>query len=154
MALAVGTQAPDFTLPAGSGETVTLSSLRGKKVVLLFFPAAFTGVCTKEMCAVADDYSAYEKLNAQPLAISVDMPWSLKKFAAESKATFPFLSDFNKTATRDYDVYREKFALGLVGVSERAVFVIDENGVITYAWVGENPGVFPDLDAVKAALAG
>ncbi len=153
MALKVGTPAPDFTLPSKPGETVTLSALRGKKVVLLFFPAAFTGVCTKEMCTIASDYSAYEKLNAVPLAISVDMPWSLQKFAAESNATFPFLSDFNKTATHAYDVYRESFALGLVGVSERAVFVIDEQGVITYAWVGENPGIFPDLDAVKAALA-
>lgn len=153
MALPVGTQAPDFTLPSKPGETVTLSSFRGKKVVLLFFPAAFTSVCTREMCTVAEDYSAYEALGAQPLAVSVDTPWTLQKFAAESKATFPFLSDFNKTATRDYGVYRENFAFGLKGVSERAVFVINADGVITYSWVGENPGVFPDLDAVKQALA-
>lgn len=154
MALAVGTQAPDFTLPSAPGETVTLSALRGKAVVLLFYPAAFTGVCTKEMCAVTEDFSSYEKLGAQPLAISVDMPWSAQKFRAETKSTFPFLSDFNKTVVKAYDVYREKFALGLEGVAERAVYVIDADGKITYAWVGENPGVFPDLDAVKKALAG
>ncbi len=153
MALAVGTKAPDFTLPSIPGETVTLSALRGHPVVLLFYPAAFTGVCTKEMCAVRDDFSSYEALGAQVLAISVDMPFSAQKFRAETGATFPFLSDFNKTATRDYDVYREAFAFGLVGVSERAVFVIDAEGTITYAWVGEHPGIFPDLDAVKAALA-
>ncbi|MDB4931536.1 MAG: peroxiredoxin [Myxococcaceae bacterium] len=153
MALPVGTQAPDFTLPSKPGETLTLSSLRGKNVVLLFFPAAFTSVCTKEMCTIAEDYSAYESLNAQPIAISVDTPWVLQKFAAESKATFPFVSDFNKTTTRDYDVYRENFAFGMKGVSERAVFVIGPDGVIKYSWVGENPGVFPDLDAVKQALA-
>ena len=153
MALSVGTLAPDFTLPAKPGETLTLSSLRGRSVVLLFFPAAFTGVCTKEMCTVAEDYGAYAALNAQPVAISVDTPWTLAKFAAESKAEFPFVSDFNKTVTRAYDVYREDFAFGMKGVSERAVFVIDPQGVITYAWVGENPGVFPDLDAVKKALA-
>lgn len=154
MALAVGTQAPDFTLPAAPGETVTLSALRGNSVVLLFYPAAFTGVCTKEMCAVTEDFSAYEKLGAKVLAISVDMPWSAQKFRAETKSTFPFLSDFNKTVVKAYDVYRESFALGLVGVAERAVFVINPEGTITYAWVGENPGVFPDLDAVKKALAG
>jgi glutaredoxin-dependent peroxiredoxin len=153
MALTIGTQAPDFTLPSKPGDTLTLSSLRGKQVVLLFFPAAFTGVCTREMCTIAEDYSTYEALNAQPIAISVDTPWTLEKFAAESNATFPFLSDFNKTVTRTYEVYREDFAFGMKGVSDRAVFVIDANGVITYAWVGEHPGVFPDLDAVKKALA-
>lgn len=153
MALAIGTKAPDFTLPSVPGETVTLSALRGKPVVLLFYPAAFTGVCTKEMCAVRDDFASYESVGAQVLAISVDAPFSAQKFRAETKAAFPFLSDFNKTVVRDYDVYRENFAFGLVGVAERAVYVLDAEGSITYAWVGENPGVFPDLDAVKKALA-
>lgn len=153
MALAVGTQAPDFTLPAAPGETVTLSALRGNSVVLLFYPAAFTGVCTKEMCAVTEDFSAYEKLGAKVLAISVDMPWSAQKFRAETKSTFPFLSDFNKTVVKAYDVYRESFALGLVGVAERAVFVINPEGTITYAWVGPNPGVEPDYEEVKRAVA-
>jgi len=152
MALSVGTQAPDFTLPTKPGETLTLSSLRGKQVVLLFYPAAFTGVCTKEMCTIAEDFSAYESLGAVPVAISVDTPWVVTKFAAESKATFPFASDFNKTVIRDYGVVRHDFAFGMKDVAERAVFVIGPDGVIKYAWVGENPGVFPDLDAVKNAL--
>ena len=154
MALSVGTQAPDFTLPSKPGETVTLSQYRGKNVVLLFYPAAFTGVCTKEMCTVAEDFGSYQALDAEVLAISVDTPWVVTKFAAESKATFPFLSDFNKTVIEAYDVLRRDFAFGMKGVAERAVFVVNREGTITYAWVGENPGVFPDLDAVKAALRG
>ena len=149
-----GDKAPSFNLPNDKKEMVSLESLKGKTVVIAFYPAAFTGVCTKEMCAVTEDFSAYEKLGAKVLAISVDMPWSAQKFRAETKSTFPFLSDFNKTVVKAYDVYRESFALGLVGVAERAVFVINPEGTITYAWVGENPGVFPDLDAVKKALAG
>lgn len=154
MALSVGTQAPDFTLPSKPGETVTLSQYRGKNVVLLFYPAAFTGVCTKEMCTVAEDFGSYQALDAEVLAISVDTPWVVTKFAAESKATFPFLSDFNKTVIEAYGVLRRDFAFGMKGVAERAVFVVNREGTITYAWVGENPGVFPDLDAVKAALRG
>ncbi len=154
MALSVGTQAPDFTLPSKPGETVTLSQYRGKNVVLLFYPAAFTGVCTKEMCTVAEDFGSSQALDAEVLAISVDTPWVVTKFAAESKATFPFLSDFNKTVIEAYDVLRRDFAFGMKGVAERAVFVVNREGAITYAWVGENPGVFPDLDAVKAALRG
>ena len=154
MALSVGTQAPDFTLPSKPGETVTLSQYRGKNVVLLFYPAAFTGVCTKEMCTVAEDFGSYQALDAEVLAISVDTPWVVTKFAAESKATFPFLSDFNKTVIEAYDVLRRDFAFGMKGVAERAVFVVNREGTLTYAWVGENPGVFPDLDAVKAALRG
>ena len=154
MALSVGTQAPDFTLPSKPGETVTLSQYRGKNVVLLFYPAAFTGVCTKEMCTVAEDFGSYQALDAEVLAISVDTPWVVTKFAAESKATFPCLSDFNKTVIEAYDVLRRDFAFGMKGVAERAVFVVNREGAITYAWVGENPGVFPDLDAVKAALRG
>jgi len=153
MALSIGTPAPDFTLPSKPGETVTLSALRGKPVVLLFYPAAFTSVCTKEMCTIGEDFAAYEALHAAVLAISVDTPWVVTKFKEETKAPFPFLSDFNKDVIRAYDVVRSQFAFGMRDVPERAVFVIDAAGVITYAWVGENPGVFPDLDAVKHALA-
>ncbi len=152
MALSVGTQAPDFTLPSKPGETVTLSQYRGKSVVLLFYPAAFTSVCTKEMCTVAEDFGAYRDLNAEVLAVSVDSPWVVTKFAAESKATFPFLSDFNKSVIKAYDVVRHDFAFGLKDVAERAVYVIGPDGRIKYAWVGETPAAFPDLDAVKQAL--
>ena len=152
MALKVGAHAPDFTLPSKPGQFETLSKHRGRSVVLLFYPAAFTSVCTREMCTVAEDLAAYDSLGADVLAISVDTPWVAAKFAQESHASFPFLSDFNKTVIRDYDVVHHDFAFGLKDVAKRAVFVIDPEGVITYAWEGENPGVFPDLDAVKNAL--
>jgi peroxiredoxin len=113
---------------------VTLSQDRGKNVVLLFYPAAFTGVCTKEMCTVAEDFGSYQALDAEVLAISVDTPWVVTKFAAESNATFPFLSDFNKTVIEAYDVLRRDFAFGMKGVAERAVFVVNREGAITYAW--------------------
>ncbi|MBL8604751.1 MAG: peroxiredoxin [Myxococcales bacterium] len=154
MSATVGTPAPDFKLPSTPGEFVTLSELKGKSVVLLFYPAAFTSVCTKEMCAVGEDFSAYESLNATVLAISVDMPWAAQKFKAETGAPFAFLSDFNKEVIAAYGVVRHGFAFGLRDVAERAVFVIDAEGTIRYRWVGENPGIFPDLGAVKAALAG
>lgn len=153
MSLDVGAAAPDFTLPSKPGETVMLSALRGKSVVLLFYPAAFTSVCTKEMCTVGEDFSAYEGLGAEVLAISVDTPWTAQKFKAETGAPFPFLSDFNKEVIAAYGVVRHAFAFGLKDVAERAVFVIGKDGTIKYRWVGENPGVFPDLDAVKVALA-
>ena len=151
MALKVGDRAPDATVFQQPREPVQLSQYTGKPVVLLFFPLAFSGVCTKEMCTVAEDYSAWTDLGAQVIGISVDSPWVNQKFAEACNATFPIVSDFNKEATAAYDVMREDLG-GLKGVSERAAFVIDRNGRITYAWVGENPGIFPPLDEIKEAV--
>ena len=145
--------APPFTLTEGDARTtVSLSEHLGDgPVVLLFYPLAFSSTCTEEMCTVADDYAAYEELGATVLAISVDSPYVNAAFARDCGASFPFLSDFNREASRAYGVLRG--SLGeLEGVSERAAFVIDADGVITYTWVGENPGVFPPLAEIKAAV--
>lgn len=154
MALEPGTDAPDATLTIrDSRTTVSLHDYQGRgPLVLLFYPMAFSSTCTEEMCTLAEDYSGYEELGATVLGISVDSPYVNARFAEECGAPFPFLSDFNRTASRAYDVLRP--ALGeLEGVSERAAFVIDDSGVITYSWVGEHPGVFPPLAGIKEAVA-
>ena len=153
MALKVGDTAPNATVFLKPREPVQLNDYRGRPVVLLFFPLAFSGVCTQEMCAMAEDYSAYQKIGAEVIGISVDSPYVNQKFAESCNARFPILSDFNKEATRAYDVLRADLG-GLKGVSERAAFVIDKSGQIRYAWVGENPGVMPPLQEIKAAVQG
>lgn len=152
MALASGTKAPDFELPSGApDETVTLSDYRGRKVVLLFFPLAYTGVCTEEMCSVTDDLSSYRELDAEVLGISVDSPFSQNAWAEEEGIEIPLLSDFNREAVVAYDVKRDDL-LGLNDVANRAAFVIDEEGVIEYSWESDDPGVLPDFDEIKAVL--
>jgi glutaredoxin-dependent peroxiredoxin len=154
MALGPGTQAPHSMLTRDDARTtVSLADYMGRgPVLVLFYPMAFSSTCTEEMCTVADDYSAYEGLGANVVAISVDSPYVNARFRDECGASFPFLSDFNRTAARDYDVLREEFG-ALDGVSERAAFVIDAAGTITFSWVGENPGVFPPLDRIREAVA-
>jgi peroxiredoxin len=152
MAVAVGSKAPDFTLTNQDREPVTLSQLRGKPVVLAFFPAAFSSVCTKEMCTFQDSMSQLGKANAQVLGISVDTFFTLKAFHDQQKLTFPLLSDFNKQAIRDYGVFNEDM-IGLKGIAKRAVFVIDKDGIVRHAEVLEDARHEPDYDAVFKALA-
>lgn len=153
MALQIGEKAPEFTLLNTDKQEVSLSSYQGKNVVILFFPLAFTGVCTTELCEMRDNIATYSNLNAEVVAISVDSPFTLEKFKAEQSLPFPLLSDFNKTAAAAYDSLYEDFVLGLKGVAKRSAFVVDAEGVIQYAEVLENAGNVPNFDAVKAALA-
>ena len=153
MQLNVGSQAPDFTLYSDEKKEVSLSDYRGKKVVLLFFPLAFTGVCTEELCTMRDGITDYQNLNAQVLAISVDSPFTLEKFKNEQNLNFPLLSDFNKEVSRAYGSLYEDFVFGMHGVSKRSAFVIDETGKIQHAEVLENAGNMPDFERVKGALA-
>ncbi len=146
-------KAPDFTLPDTEKNMVSLSDFQGQNVLLLFFPLAFTGVCTKELCATRDDLANYQSLNTQVLAISVDSPFSLGKFKEEQNLNFPLLSDFNREAARAYGALYEEFVLGMQGVAKRSAFVVDKDGVIQYAEVLEDAGELPDFDAIKAALA-
>lgn len=154
-ALSAGSAAPDFALPAEPGPVrVTLSEHRGEPVVVLFFPLAFSGVCTDELCRVVDDWSRWQEVGATVLGISVDSPFVTRKFAEEIEAPFPILSDFNREASRAWDVLYEDF-YGLEGVSKRAAFVVDADGRVTWAWVTEDAEVLPPfeeiLEAVRAA---
>lgn len=147
-----GEKAPDFSLRATDKSLVKLSEYRGKNVVLLFFPFAFTGVCTKELCYMRDSLAQYENLDAQILAISVDSPYTLAKWKEEQQFNFPLLSDFNKTVSKKYDTIYKEFALGLKGVSKRSAFVIDREGVLRFVEVLENAGELPDFDAIQSVL--
>ncbi|HSG46190.1 MAG TPA: redoxin domain-containing protein [Longimicrobiales bacterium] len=151
--MSVGDQAPDFSLPfEPSPERVTLSAFRGEKnVVLLFFPLAFSSVCTDEVCRMAEDYSRWTGLDAEVLAVSVDSPFVAQRFARETGAPFPVLSDFNKEAVRAWDVMYEDY-FGLRGVAKRAAFVVDREGVVRYAWVTEDSGELPDFGAIQEAV--
>ncbi len=156
MALKAGVKAPDFTLKskAASGLVdVTLSSNFGKKnTVLLFFPLAFTGVCTSEMCTLSAGLGAYASLNAEIIAVSVDSPFAQEAWAAKEKITLTLASDLNKTTAKNYDVLLPDLA-GLGAVSARAAFVIDKNGVIQYAEQTATVKDLPNFEAVKEALS-
>jgi glutaredoxin-dependent peroxiredoxin len=151
MSIDVGAAAPDATVFLAPKQPVRLHELFDAPAVLLFFPLAFTSVCTAELCSVAADYASYSELGAKVYAISVDSPNVNAKFAEACNATYPFLSDFNREATRAFGVLRAELN-GLQGVSERAAFIIDAERIIRYAWVGENPAAMPDFDAIRRAL--
>ena len=153
MAIQVGQKAPDFKLFGTDKKEVTLEDFQGRNVVLLFFPMAFTGVCTAELCAMRDDIGTYQGLNAQVLGVSVDSPFTLAKFKEEQSLNFPLLSDFNKEASQAYDSMYETFAFGLKGVSKRSAFVIDAQGVVQYAEVLDSAGDLPNFEKVRAVLA-
>lgn len=153
MTLKIGDKAPEFKLYDTDKTEVALSDYRGKNVVILFFPLAFTSTCTKELCGVRDDISNFNNLNAEILAISVDSPFTLGKFKEEQSLNFKLLSDFNKTTSKAYDSIYETFVLGLQGVSKRSAFVVDKEGIIRYAEVLEVAGEIPNLEAVKSTLA-
>jgi glutaredoxin-dependent peroxiredoxin len=153
MSISIGQPAPDFTLYDTNKQPVTLSEQRGKNVLLLFFPLAFTSVCTAELCSVRDNLKVYESLNALPLGISVDSLHSLKKFKEEQHLNFTLLSDFNKEVSSAYDTIYEQWGFGMRGVSKRSAFVIDKDGIVQYAEVLENAGKQPDFKAIKENLA-
>jgi len=152
MAIKTGDKAPNFKLTSSEKQSVELSSYEGKNVVLLFFPMAFTGVCTTELCTMRDDIAYYGGLNAEILAVSVDSPFTLEKFKEEQKLNFPLLSDFNKDVSTAYDSLHEVFAFGMKGVSKRSAFVIDRTGTIQYAEVLDNPGELPNFSKIKETL--
>jgi len=149
MSVKVGDKAPLFKLHASDKSEVSLESYRGKNVVLLFFPLAFTGTCTTELCTMRDDIANYNDLDAQILAVSVDSLFSLDKYKEEQNLNFPLLSDFNKEVSRSYGSLYEEFVLGMRGVSKRSAFVIDGEGVIRYAEVLESAGDLPNFEAIK-----
>lgn len=153
MALKPGDKAPLFTLHASDTKEVALADYSGKNVVLLFFPLAFTGVCTDELCSMRDALADYNGMNADVLAVSVDSPFTLAKFKELEKLNFPLLSDFNTEVSRQYGALYDTFVFGMEGVSKRAAFVIDGEGVVRYAEVLENAGDLPNFAAVRETLA-
>lgn len=151
----LGQPAPDFTLPNTKKEPVSLASFRGQSLVIAFYPAAFTGVCQKEMCTFRDSIGTLAESGAAVVGISVDMPFSNGAFAAANGVNFPLLSDVHRKAVRAYGVSWPNFA-GIEGleVANRSVFVVNAEGTVVYEWVAPNPGVEPDYEAVKAAARG
>lgn len=152
MALQTGDTAPDLKLYSSDKKEVSLADYRGSHVVILFFPLAFTSVCTAELCEVRDNIGTYKDLDAEILGISVDSVFTLAKFRKEQNLPFPLLSDFNKEVSEAYGALYKEFVLGMRGVSKRAAFVVNKEGKITYAEVLEDSGSVPDFEKVKAAL--
>jgi peroxiredoxin len=152
MKIEVGQPAPDFTLYASDKTQVTLSQLKGKNVLLLFFPLAFTSTCTKELCSIRDNISWYNQANATVFGISVDALHTLAKYKEDQKLNFTLLSDFNKDVSRLYDAIYEMFGYNMKGVSKRSAFVIDKEGIIRYAEVLENAGLIPNFAAINKIL--
>jgi peroxiredoxin len=153
MATNVGSKAPEFTLFDTEKKTRSLSEFHGKKTVLAFFPGAFTGVCTKELCTFRDALANFNNLNAQVIGISVDSPFANKAFATQNNLQFPLLSDYTREVSSLYGGVHEDFAgMKAYSAAKRAVFIIDTKGIVAYAWVSENPGVEPDYAAVTQAL--
>lgn len=150
--ITAGQTAPDFSLFDTTKTKITLTSLRGKNVLLLFFPQAFTSVCTKELCAVRDDIARYSNASAAVLGISVDSVFTLGKFKEEQGYNFPLLSDFNKEVSALYGTIYTNWILEMKGVSKRSAFIIDKNGIIQYAEVLENAGDVPNFEAIHQKL--
>jgi len=153
MALKAGDKAPLFTLHASDTKEVSLSDYAGRNVVVLFFPLAFTGTCTEELCTMRDALAEFNNMNTDVLAISVDSPFTLAKFKEVEKLNFPLLSDFNTEVSRQYGSLYDTFVFGMEGVSKRSAFVVDAEGIIRYAEVLESAGDLPNFAAVKETLA-
>jgi glutaredoxin-dependent peroxiredoxin len=155
MSIQVSQQAPAFSLFDSAMKPVSLADFAGNKnVLLLFFPMAFTGVCTAELCGVRDDIAKYNNANAEVLGISVDSVFTLAKFKEDQGYNFTMLSDFNKEVSTAYGSIYESFTgMGMKGVSKRSAFIIDKAGVVQYAEVLESAGDVPNFEAINAALA-
>ena len=155
MSIQTGQQAPEFTLFDTDKNKVSLAEQKGSNVVVLFFPLAFTGVCTAELCNVRDNIATYNNTNAKVFGISVDSLFTLGKFKTEQNLNFPLLSDFNKEAAKAFGVLYETFpAFEMQGVSKRAAFVLDKDGVVRYAEICPTPGDLPDFAAIQQTLQG
>jgi len=153
MSLTVGQKAPAFSLYDSEKKKINLADFAGKNVLLLFFPQAFTGTCTKELCSTRDNIALYEQVNAQVLAISVDSIFTLARYKDDQQLNFPMLSDFNKEVSTAYDCLYDTFVFDMKGVSKRSAFVLDKDGVIRYAEVLETASDLPDFSKIKKTLS-
>lgn len=154
MSITIGKPAPDFKLFNTEKKEISLSDYRGKNLVILFFPLAFTSTCTTELCYIRDHYNIYTKLDTEVIGISVDSLFVLDKFKKDLKYNFELLSDFNKTVSAAYDVLYEEFVFGMKGVSKRSAFIVDKQGAIQYAEVLEKASDQPNYENIKTCLEG
>ncbi|MBX3372656.1 MAG: redoxin domain-containing protein [Phycisphaeraceae bacterium] len=153
MSVRIGDPAPPFSLPARPGDVVDVGAIIGREpLVMLFFPLAFSPVCTEEMCRMRDDWSAWSSLGVKVFGISVDSPFITDRFRNELSIPFPILSDFNRDVSTRYGALHEEL-LGLRGVSKRSAFVVGRDGRVRYAWVSEDPRAMPDFEAIRRAVA-
>lgn len=154
MPINVGEKAPEFRLLDYDKKPHSLKEFLDKNTVLAFYPGAFTGACTKEICALQDSMAKMNKLNAHVVGISVDSPFANKAFAVQNKVSFPLLSDHDRTVSKQYaGVYNDFGGVPGYTASKRSVFVLDKNGKVHYAWISENPGVEPNYDEITSALS-
>ncbi|MDO9376534.1 MAG: redoxin domain-containing protein [Bacteroidota bacterium] len=154
MAIVVGQEAPAFKLFNDEKKPVSLEDLRGKKVLLLFFPLAFSSVCTAELCSIRDNIARYNEVDATVIGVSVDSVYVLKKFREDQQLNFMLISDFNKSLSRAFDVIYETFGYEMQGVSKRAAFVIDKEGIIRYSEECKTPAELPDFEKIRDVLSG
>lgn len=153
MSLTIGQMAPEIKLPDPDKKFHSLADYKGKNVVLFFFPGAWTGTCTQEMCNIQENFSTYASLNAVPIGISVDSIFALKKFKEDQKLNdLTLLSDYKKEAIAAYDIIGNNFSIGYDGVAKRATFVIDKEGILRFEEVLPAYGDFPNMEAIKNAV--
>jgi peroxiredoxin len=152
MSIEIGGLAPEFTLYDTDKNKVTLSDYKGKNVLLLFFPQAFTSTCTAELCAVRDDIARYSNVNAAVIGISVDSVFTLKRYKEDQQYNFPLLSDFNKEVSAMYDTLYSEWILDMKGVSKRSAFIIDKAGRLSYTEVLEIAREIPNFAAINEKL--
>ena len=152
MLLQIGQIAPDFTLFDSDKKKVSLNEHRGENVLLLFFPFAFSSICTAELCTVRDNISKYDSVQAKVFGISVDSLYTLAKFKIDQNLNFTLLSDFNKEISYTYEAFYETFSYGMKGVSKRAAFIIDKIGLVQYVEVLENASEQPKFDLIIKRL--
>lgn len=152
MSIVIGQKAPSFKLFDTDKKEQSLEDYKGKNVVILFFPFAFSSTCTKEMCQMRDEHKIYKDLDAEIIGISVDSFFTLGKWKAELNIPFTLLSDFNKETADAYDSLYATWGFGYKGVAKRASFVIDKEGIIRYIEILENASDYPNIDGIKAAL--
>ena len=152
MSLEIGTEAPDFTLYNSEKNKVSLTGFRGENVLLLFFPLAFTNVCTKELCEIRDNIVLYNKAKVNVIGISVDSVYTLARYKTEQHLNFLLLSDFNKEVSSLYNTLYEQFGFNMKGVSKRSAFLIDKEGILVYAEILENASEVPDFAKINEKL--
>jgi peroxiredoxin len=153
MPVQVGQPAPPFSLYDSEKKKVSLGDLKGKNVLLLFFPQAFTGTCTKELCSTRDNIAIYEQADAQVLGISVDSLFTLARYKDDQQLNFPLLSDFNKEVSTEYGALYDTFVFDMKGVSKRSAFIVDKQGIIRYAEVLETATDLPDFAKIQKTLS-